>query len=180
MLPADIAQAKAVLRKTQRQSINILEEIHRLIYELRPVVLDDLGLVTAIQWLTENSLQKAGITVNLKTRGRVKRLDSQLAITLFRVIQEATHNIARRDDTKSANILLHFMKNRNKVSVIDDGRGFDIEEAMSTKVRPRGPGILGMKERVELMKGHLEICSRPGDGTEIYIEIPLRKEIQNG
>ena len=180
ILPVDIAQAEALLRKTQRQSVNALEEIHRLIYELRPVVLDDLGLVTAIQWLAENSLQKAGITVNFKTRGRVKRLDSQLAITLFRVIQEAMHNIAKHADAKSANISLHFMKSLIKVTVTDDGRGFDVEEAMSTKDRPRGLGILGMKERVQLMKGNLEIRSRLGGGTEIDIEIPLVKEAQNG
>ena len=143
-------------------------------------MLDDLGLVTAIQWLTENSLQKAGITFNFKTRGRVKRLDSQLAITLFRVIQEATHNIAKHSDAKSANISLYFLKSAIKVTVTDDGRGFDVEEAMSTKDRPRGLGILGMKERVQLMKGTIEIRSRLRGGTEIDIEIPLVKESQNG
>jgi len=180
MLPADIAKAKAILRKTQHHSVNILEEIHRLIYELRPVVLDDLGLVTAIQWLTENSLQKAGINVNFKTRGRVKKLDSQLAITLFRVIQEATNNIAKHADAKSANISMHFMKSIIKVTVTDDGRGFDVEEAINTRDRPRGLGILGMKERVQLMRGKFEIRSRLGGGTEIDIEIPLIKEVQNG
>ncbi len=180
MLPADIAQAEALLRKTQRQSVNTLEEIHRLIYELRPVVLDDLGLVAAIQWLAENNLQKAGITVNFKSKGRVRKLESQLAITLFRVIQEATHNIAKHADAKSVNISLHFMKSLIKITVTDDGRGFDVEEAMTTRDRPRGLGILGMKERGQLMEGNLDIRSRLGGGTEIDIEIPLDKEIQNG
>jgi signal transduction histidine kinase len=178
LLPTDISKAKAIIRKIQHQSVNIIEEIHRLIYELRPEVLDDLGLVTAIQWLAENTLQKAGITVNFKTRGRGKRLESQLEITLFRVIQEAVHNIVRHADAKSADISLHFMKNLIKVSVTDDGRGFDVAEAMTAKDRPRGLGLLGMKERVQLMKGNLEIRSRHGGGTEIDIEIPLGKEIQ--
>jgi signal transduction histidine kinase len=179
-LPTDAAQAEALLRKTQRQSVNILEEMHRLIYELRPVILDDLGLVTAIQWLVENSLQQSGIAVNFKAKGRVRRLDNQLAITLFRVIQEATNNIARHADAKSVNISLYFMKSLIKITVTDDGRGFDVEEAINTKDKPRGLGILGMKERVLLMKGNIEIRSRPGDGTEIDIEMPLFKEAQNG
>ncbi len=173
MLPANVAEAKAILRKTQNQSINVLEEIHRLIYELRPAVLDDLGLVAAIQWLAENNLEKAGIIVNFKTIGRVKRLDIKLETVLFRVIQEAVHNIAKHACAKSTDVSLHFKKSAIKVRVTDDGRGFDVEEAMSTKDRPRGLGLLGMKERVELVNGSLDIRSRSGGGTEIDIEIPL-------
>jgi signal transduction histidine kinase len=180
MLPEDMAKAEDLLRKTQNQSVNTLEEIHRLIFDLRPVVLDDLGLVTAVQWLTENNLQRAGISVNFKTRGRVKKLSSPLAILLFRVIQEAIHNIAKHGGAKTANISLHFMKEMIKVIIKDDGRGFDVEEAMNTKDRPRGLGLLGMRERVELMNGSLNIRSRPGGGTEIDIEIPMEKEIPNG
>ncbi len=174
MLPANVAEAKAILRKMQNQFINILEEIHRLIYELRPAVLDDLGLFAAIQWLAENNLEKAGVIVHLKTTGRVKRLDIRLETVLFRVIQEAVHNIVRHAEAKSAHINLHFKKSAIKVHVTDDGKGFDVEEAMNTKDRPRGLGLLGMKERVELVRGSLCIRSRPGGGgTELDIEIPL-------
>ena len=174
MLPANVAEAKAILRKTQNQTINILEEINRLVYELRPAVLDDLGLVAAIQWLAENNLEKAGVIVNFKITGRVKRLDNKLEIILFRVIQEIVHNIARHADAKIVYISLNFEKSAIKVRVTDDGRGFDVEETMSTKDRPRGLGLLGMKERVELARGSFYIQSRSGGGgTEIDIEIPL-------
>ncbi len=137
-------------------------------------MLDDLGLVTAIQWLVENNLEKAGVVVNFRTRGRVRRLKSQLEITLFRIIQEAVHNIARHADAKMVNVNLHFMKSAIKVCMTDDGRGFDVEEVMSTKDRPRGLGLVGMKERAELVNGSMRIRSRPGGGgTEIDIEIPL-------
>ncbi len=137
-------------------------------------MLDDLGLVAAIQWLAENNLEKAGVIVHFKTTGRVKRLGIQLETVLFRAIQEVVHNIARHADAKSVYISLNFNKGAINIRLTDDGRGFDVEEAMSTKDRPRGLGLLGMKERVELVRGSLSIRSRSGGGgTEINIEIPL-------
>lgn len=175
-LPPNIAEVKSILKKTQNQSLNILEEIHRLIYQLRPTVLDDLGLVTAIRWLAENNLEKAGVIVNFKTTGRVNRLDGQAEIILFRVIQEVVRNITRHAEARSVDIRLHFKKSALKVRVTDDGRGFDVEEAISKRDGRRGLGLLGMKERVGLARGSLDIRSRPGGGTEITIEIPLNQE----
>ena len=181
MLPTNVHKAKAIIRKTQNQSITILEEINRLIYELRPAVLDDLGMVPAIQWLSEINLEKAGVLVNFKTAGRVKRLDIKLETVLFRVIQEVIQNIARHADAKNVNINLNIKKTVIKVQVTDDGRGFDVKEAMIAKDRPRGLGLLGMKERVELVGGRLDIRSHSGGGgTEINIEIPLHREVSNG
>ncbi|MEE9400030.1 MAG: GAF domain-containing protein [Dehalococcoidales bacterium] len=174
MLPARASKIKAILRKAQALSINILDEIHRLIYELRPTLLDDLGLVAATRWLAENNLEAAGIEVDFKVTGRETRLPPQVEVTLFRVIQEAVYNIARHAQAKNAIISLHFKKKVIRVRVRDDGRGFNVEEAISSKDRPRGLGLLGMKERVELINGTLNIRSRPeGSGTEINIEIPL-------
>ncbi len=173
MLPTNVRKAKAILRKTQNQSINILEEINRLIYELRPAVLDDLGLVPAVRWLSEINLEKAGVLVNFKTAGRMKRLGIKLETVLFRVIQEVVHNIARHADAKNVNISMNIKKTAIKIHIKDDGRGFDVTEAMITKDSPRGLGLLGMKERVELVGGRLDIKSHSGGGTEINIEIPL-------
>ncbi len=181
MLPPSANKAKAILRKTQDLSINILDEIHKLIYELRPTLLDDLGLVAAIRWLVDNNLEPAGVVVHFKTSGRVRRLDTRLETTLFRVIQEAFYNIARHADATSVEVRLHFKKTIIRVHIRDDGRGFDVAEAMSSKDRPRGLGLLGMKERVELVNGTFSIQSSPGgSGTEINIEIPLSQEVANG
>ncbi|MBI2857822.1 MAG: ATP-binding protein, partial [Chloroflexi bacterium] len=91
----------------------------------------------------------------------------------FRVIQEAVNNIARHARAKEAEIVLRFKKTSISVSVSDDGSGFDVDEAIRSKERPRGLGLLGMKERVELVNGTLEMASRIGGGTQISIEIPL-------
>ena len=173
MLPADVDKTKATLRKAQALSVSILDEIHKLIYELRPSLLDDLGLVAAIRWLADTSLRQAGVMVNFRTVGRERRLSSDLEATLFRVIQEGVHNIARHAHARSVGLSLRFGKRIIRVRISADGRGFDVEEAISSKDRPRGLGLLGMKERIELMSGTLSIRSQPGSGTDIDIEIPL-------
>jgi PAS domain S-box-containing protein len=178
MLPDSVDRAKLTLRKAQALSVSILDEIHKLIYELRPTVLDDLGLVSAIRWLLDNNLTSIGITVNFKTVGRIRRLSSQLETTLFRVIQEAVNNISKHAQARNTHISLHFKKNTVKVRVRDNGTGFDVEEAVSSRDRPRGLGLIGMKERVEFVNGTFNIQSSLGSGgTEINIEIPTGEEV---
>lgn len=173
-LPAGASKSKAILKKTRALSINILDELHKLIYELRPTLLDDLGLVAAIGWLVDNNLQGAGIVSDFKTTGRAKRLEPKLEAILFRVIQEAVYNIARHANARSANVSLHFQKDAIAICVKDNGTGFDVAGAINSKDRPRGLGLLGMVERVDLVNGSLNIKSQPGGGgTEINIKIPL-------
>jgi len=171
-LPEGATNARNQLKKLQTMSISILDEMHRLIYELRPTLLDDLGLVAATRWLAEKNLKTVGVGINFRVIGRERRLPSQLETTLFRVIQEAITNIIRHANAKRASIILHFTKGTVRVNIKDNGAGFDVEEAISTKNRPRGLGLLGMKERVELFNGNFSIRSSPGEGTEIRIKIP--------
>ncbi len=174
MLPQGADKIRERMKKTQHLSISILDEIHKLIYELRPSLLDDLGLVAASRWLAENNLETTGIKVDFQTLSREQRLPFQLEATLFRVIQEAFSNITRHAGAENVSVRLEFRKNLVRVCIEDDGKGFDVAEAIKSKNRPRGLGLLGMKERVELVQGTLEISSRPGSGTRLDIEIPFR------
>jgi PAS domain S-box-containing protein len=172
LLPAGSDEVKTKLGKLQSLSINILDGIHKLIYELRPTLLDDLGLVAAIRWLAENNLKAAGVALQFRIIGQERRLSSQLETTLFRVVQETIYNIAKHARAKKASVQLRFKRDSVIVKVKDDGRGFDVNEAISSKERPRGLGLLGMKERVELFNGSFSIRSCPdGGGTEIDIQI---------
>lgn len=179
MLPDNEQKTRAILRKAQSLSIELLDGTNRLIYELRPTLLDDMGLIAATRWLITNNLEAAGVKVTFNTVGTVRRLDPQVETTLFRVIQEAVNNIARHAEAKKATIRLQFKKNFVLAQVKDNGTGFDVEEAISSKERPRGLGLLGMRERMELMKGTLNIASKPGGGTEVNIEIPVKQEVIN-
>ena len=178
-LPTSANKSRVLLNKAQELSIQILDQIHRLIYQLRPTIIDDLGLAAAIRWLAESNLEVAGIKANLKVIGREIRLTSQLETTLFRIIQEAVSNIVRHAHAKSVNMSLYFKKRAVRLRVRDNGRGFDVNEAINSKDRPRGLGLLGMKERVELAHGTMSIRSYPGGGTELDIEIPLNREAIN-
>jgi len=180
VLPPGAEKARGMLEKAQGLSINILDEIHRLIYELRPSLLDDLGLVAAVRWLAEVNQEAAGIGVSFKVTGRQRRLPPRIEATLFRVIQEALNNTSRHAHARNVNISLVFKRGVIQVSIKDDGRGFDVNEAISSRERPRGLGLLGMKERVSIVGGTIDIGSHPGGGgTEILIEIPLVKEAAN-
>ncbi|OGO42771.1 MAG: hypothetical protein A2Z05_07640 [Chloroflexi bacterium RBG_16_60_22] len=180
MLPGDAEKPRAMLKKAQGLSINILDDVHKLIYDLRPSLLDDLGLEAAARWLTEVNLEAAGINVTFKTTGRQRRLAPGIEVTLFRVIQEAVNNIARHSRARNTSLSLQYRRNAIRVQVKDDGQGFDVEEAISSRERPRGLGLVGMKERVAIAGGTLDIRSDPvKGGTEIIIEIPLNKEVAN-
>ncbi len=178
MIPAGEMEVKAILKRAQDLSISMLDDMHRLIYELRPTLLDDLGLVAAVRWLADTGLRAAGIKVYFKVAGRTRRLSPRLEITLFRVIQEAVGNIARHAHAKNVWLSLHFEKRDIGIYIKDDGKGFNLEEAISSKDRPRGLGLLGMKERVELIGGILNIRSHQvGGGTEIDINISTNNEV---
>ena len=173
LLPENIDDATVMLKKAQTQLTAILDGIHRVIYELRPSLLDDLGLLAAIRWLSENSARKAGIAIKVKKSGRERRLPFQIENTVFRVVQEALTNMLKHSDCKNALVNINYQTSNIEVQISDNGKGFDVEEAISSKQRPRGLGLIGMRERVELMKGSLNIDSHPeSGGTSISINIP--------
>ena len=175
-LPLDSDEVKARLKRIQSIAIKTLDEIHKVIWELRPTLLDDLGLVAAVEWHAENYLETAGVKVHLETAGQERRLPIKMETALFRIIQEAITNIIRHSKAESASISIEFEENSVAVHIEDDGIGFDLDEAMSKTREGRGLGLLGMRERVELWGGILTIRSSPGQGTQIDIRIPGNRE----
>ncbi len=179
-LPLDVDQVKVKLRRIQNMAINTLDEIHRVIYELRPSLLDDLGLVAAVNWHAENYLEAAGVKVHLETIGVERRLSAEVETALFRIIQEASTNIVRHAGANSASITIDFKHASVAICIKDNGKGFDLDKVMRSKDKGYGLGLLGMKERVEFLNGSLSIQSRPTCGTEIAAEIPIEWEITDG
>ncbi|MFQ5988271.1 MAG: sensor histidine kinase, partial [Dehalococcoidia bacterium] len=175
-LPPGANGVKAKLREMQSLAINTLDEIHRVIYELRPTLLDDLGLIAAVKWYAEGHLEAAGIKMYLETAGQERTLPPHVETAVFRIVQEAITNIVRHAGAESTSISLEFRESSIGVYIEDDGTGFDLDEVMSSADRRRGLGLLGMKERVELLGGSLSLRSRPGLGTQVAVEIPLERE----
>jgi PAS domain S-box-containing protein len=179
-LPEGAAKTAALLRKSQAISIRILDELHKLIYDLRPALLDEMGLMPAISSLAESHLTVSGVKVSLQSSGRTRRLSPSLEITLFRVVQEAFSNIVKYAHAAHVWVNIDFKKARLIIKIKDDGIGFDVPEAKKSKNRPRGLGLLNMEERISLVEGSLAINSSAGRGSEIVIEVPLKDEAHNG
>ena len=177
MLPTNAGETAAKLRKMQSLAAKTLDEIHKIIYELRPTLLDDLGLVAAVRWHAENHLEAAGLKVHLEIMGLERRLPSPIETALFRTIQEATTNIVRHASAKSTYISFEFNDTSVAIHIEDDGTGFDLDKVMRINDGVRGLGLLSMKERVELLGGVLNIKSQPGLGTQIAVKIPVTQEV---
>jgi signal transduction histidine kinase len=154
-------------------ALQSLDGIHKLIYDLRPSLLDHLGLPAAIHWLAETRLEANGIRVQLEEDPDLGRLPQEVEIALFRVVQEALSNILRHSGARNVAISLRKRDGYLDLSVEDDGVGFDLEEIVHGPDTSRGLGLLGMAERVQLLGGQFDIVSAPGEGTRIHAQIPL-------
>ncbi len=153
----------------------LLDDVHRLILDLRPSVLDDLGLLSAIRWYAERTLRERGVTVRCEF-GELARLPPELETALFRMCQEAMTNIARHAQATQVLIEVGVEGAEVHVDIEDDGKGFDQAEVARRPGRPHW-GLLGIAERAELLGGRATIDSSPGAGTRIDVWIPLPQEV---
>jgi signal transduction histidine kinase len=151
-----------------------LDDVHRLILDLRPSVLDDLGLLSAIRWYAERTLGPRGVSVRCEF-GELSRLPPELETALFRLCQEAISNVARHAQATHALVEVAADGADLVVDVEDDGRGFDLAAVQQREGRPHW-GLLGIVERAELLGGGARIDSSPGAGTRVEVRIPLPVE----
>ena len=158
------------MARTKRLTQDALRNVRSIIFDLRPTALDDLGLVPAIRRFTEQHLEPLGITLSLETRAWPKtRLPPSVETVLFRVMQEAINNIARHANARHVRIIFAADEAGISARVEDDGEGFD-------PATPRGGlGLVGMRERANLIGGRVEVHSARGGGTQVEICIPLQK-----
>ncbi len=159
---------------TMRQRVTqILDGIHKLIFDLRPSMLDHLGLFVSLRWYAETHLQPLGMRVSLEERGTPRRLPSKTETALFRVVQEAINNIAKHSGARNVQLSFECYDGLVQIVVADDGIGFDVSDAARSTDRQRGLGLVGMQERVGLLGGQISLVSAPGHGTQISIRLPV-------
>jgi two-component system sensor histidine kinase UhpB len=150
-----------------------LEEIHRIILDLRPTMLDHLGLVPALRWYAEAQLSGLGIRFTIREQGDPRRMAPAIETALFRAAQEAINNIARHSRATRAEFILDYAPAQTRVGIRDNGKGFDPTTIMSASDHKRGLGLLGMEERMSAIGGRVTIHSAPGDGTTIQLSVPV-------
>lgn len=150
-----------------------LQEVRRIIYDLRPMTLDDLGLFPTIRKHISSVSKYNNIDIDLTLRGEEKRLPSQYEVALFRLIQESLQNAIKHSNASLIKVLLEVHKDRISLSIDDNGVGFEPEEGE----KENSYGIIGMKERVELLEGEINIQSKINEGTTIEVTIPYKEEL---
>lgn len=155
-----------------------LGQVRSLARELRPPALDQLGLAGALRELTERIGETAAIDIRFVQDGQGPAPDPGLAITAYRLAQEALTNVVRHSGAKRATVALACRDGELRVTVEDDGRGFDVDAARSRGVRGKNLGLVGMQERASLAGGQLSLRTQPGAGTRI--EARFRRHAKGG
>lgn len=148
-----------------------IKDVRSIAIRLRPGVLDDLGLVDALEWLTADFENRSSITCVFEHEN-VPALNETVSTAAYRICQEALTNIARYAEATRVSVVLRAEKNRVSLSVRDDGKGFDTANLAESE----GIGIAGMRERATLADGSLEVISEHGKGCHVLLKVPIEKE----
>jgi two-component system sensor histidine kinase DegS len=151
-----------------------LQDVRKIIFDLRPMSLDDLGLVPALKRYTEKYAEDNGIFVEITVMGTEYDLDSSLVVAIFRVIQESLTNIRKHAKATDVVIKIEYMPQKVSIVVRDNGCGFDVEKVLNEK-NGKAFGLIGMRERIQLINGKFEIKSIPGQGSEVIFSVPTSK-----
>ena len=147
-----------------------LFEVRRIIYDLRPMALDDLGIVPTLKkYLQTTEEYHSNFQITFKNLKEERRLESKYEVAIFRLIQEAVQNAIKHSNGNQIQVKLIINQNSLTATVKDNGRGFDPEN-----VKEGSFGLMGMKERIELLNGKMELCSKKGVGTVVSINFPLK------
>ena len=172
LLDIDSKRAKEELDNLKNSAMNTFKEVRTFIFELRPMMLDDLGLFPTVRRYVDNFKEQNGLEINLTLKGSERRLESYLEVMIFRALQELVGNAFRHNQDNPVkpqiNIQLSMDDTVTKISVVDNGKGFDgasIEDK-------QGLGLKLIRERVELLGGYLEIDASVGKGARITFQVP--------
>lgn len=177
LLDVDKEKARIQIGSLKGTVKDTLKDVRKIIYDLRPMSLDDLGLMPTLERYIEVFKEDTDIRVNLKSYGCFNGLEPAIQIVAFRVIQEALNNIRKHSQATVAQIIIEKSLSKLNISISDDGVGFNIDDHKpGFSNMSSGFGLISIKERVELLDGDFNITSSLNYGTKVNISIPLDKE----
>jgi two-component system sensor histidine kinase UhpB len=172
-IPAEQTEVLDRLASTRQLASDSLADLRRIIRDLRPAVLDDLGLLSAIRWYAQSNLEGAGMQVEINAPQELPPLPAEQSTTLFRVAQEAINNVVRHSQAKKALITLDCLEDEIRLSIEDDGVGFQADGYPGESIRLRQWGLAGIQERVNLVNGRFQLDSTSGRGTRLRVSVPF-------
>jgi signal transduction histidine kinase len=164
--------ALATLHKLEVLTADSLKELQRLMTDLRPSHLDDLGLSAALRWYASRIQEHSSLNIRVDIHGEERDLEDAVKITIFRIIQECLNNVIKHSQATHVNIHVHFEEQRVRINVFDNGIGFDPDQVQQRRNNRPSLGIAGMEERAALLGGTVNVQTRPGYGTEVQALIP--------
>ncbi|HAV77510.1 MAG TPA: histidine kinase, partial [Anaerolineae bacterium] len=166
----DAAQAKEELNSLKGSAMGTFQKVRNFIFELRPMMLDDLGLVPTVRRYADAFKEQTSLDVNVTVTGNERRLEPYLEVMLFRAIQELLGNAARHSQSTQVKVLLDMGDERVRVSVEDNGRGFDPDSVQ----QGNSLGLKLIRERAEMLGGNFELDSSVGSGARVVFAVPAR------
>jgi PAS domain S-box-containing protein len=178
LLKKKAARTSTDLNQSIAETQNLLEQtmynVHRFSYELRPAMLDDLGLVVALRWYIRAFVKRTSIKVSLRADRTVEKLASEPKTVIYRIVQESLTNVYKYAQAGRVKISIRKVASAVRLAVQDDGKGFDPDRQCSGPADKSGLGLMGMQERLRLVNGEFAVRSAPGKGTTILASIPLK------
>jgi len=172
------AEFIAGLKKVQSLTVQVHKEVSRLISDLRPALLDTLGLIPAVRQHAEARLQSLGVNVSVETKGTERRLAPDIETALFRLVQGTIGNIIQHSKAKNATIVLDYQPDELSLIIGDDGQGFDVSEITDVEESGRGRGLFSMRERIGFLGGTSGVESKIGAGTTVWAKVPIGQDIE--
>ncbi|MGG1664367.1 sensor histidine kinase [Brevibacillus sp. NRS-1366] len=166
-----ILEAQMELHELKEMVRMSLADVRRIIFDLRPMALDDLGLVPTLQKYIRTCEERIASSIDLVIFGIEPPLRSSVKAAIFRLVQECLNNVEKHAEAKAVQVKVEFLQESLSLVVKDDGVGFDLDKRMANG---NSFGLLGMKERVQLLEGLVDLQSAPGEGTRVIFQIPLK------
>ncbi|AWX58598.1 MULTISPECIES: sensor histidine kinase [Brevibacillus] len=166
-----ILEAQMELHELKEMVRLSLADVRRIIFDLRPMALDDLGLVPTLQKYIQTCEERIQSSIDLVVFGVEPPLRSSVKAAIFRLVQECLNNVEKHAGATTVQVKLEFVQDSLSLVVKDDGVGFDLEKRMANG---NSFGLLGMRERVQLLEGSVELQSTPGEGTKVIFQIPIK------
>lgn len=168
-----LGNSQTSIEDIRAQVRSILQGVRNFSQQLRPSILDDLGLLPAVNWLASDLTKNYNIKTEIEVVGSQRKLPPDAELMLFRITQEALTNVRRHSGANRVNIRVEFFDSATRVTISDNGRGFEIPSRAGDLARIGKLGLAGMQERAQLLGGALSIESKPGKGSAVTIEVPL-------
>jgi PAS domain S-box-containing protein len=167
-----VDKAIGTMEQMRQRIDGVAEGLGRLSRALRPSVLDNLGLVPAVTLLLNDLNEMGKVHVSLRVAGRERRLSPEAELGLFRIVQEATNNVRKHSEAKRASVIIEFRRDEVRLTIKDHGKGFEVPRRLGDFSSAGRVGLMGMRERVQGLKGTFAVKSHLGKGTTITVEVP--------